>query len=479
MSVTQASLGNPARLQQWMQQQNISGSPAQLSSTQMQQASRELKLPLVDVLNARDALINQAATQNEQAGASSQQLRQSSTGAAASFGGKSLASSPAMTRFQAQTSGATMTPAMEAYRGARYTMDDVRAAQQAFNLPSLAAAKEFIGNAVLKGNEAVLREKGITPGNFDGHECMAAFRKSGYSESDVRTAMKKFDFLRDGTVQEAREYIGLKVLNNYESMLSEVGITRSNYDRHEMMDAFRSSGYSLEDARKAQQAFDFLKGSPLDEVKEYIGLKVLNNYESMLADVGITRGQWDAHECMAAFKRSGYSDADAKEAMKKFDFLKGGTLDEAKEYIGLKIVNNYESMLSEVGITRDNYDRHEMLEAFSKSGYSTADALAAKEKFDFLKNSSLGEVKEYIGLKVLNNYESMLSEVGITRNQWDSHELEAAFKNAGYSDAHARKAIAKFDFLKDASLQEAREYIGLKVVNNYEQMLRDVSITRN
>jgi hypothetical protein len=128
----------------------------------------------------------------------------------------------------------------------------------------------------------------------------------------------------------------------------------------------------------------------------------------------VTRDLWDRQDCLTAFAKSGYTTADAKEAMRQFDFLRGGTVQDAKEYIGLKIRNKYESMLSEVGITRLPYDDHEMIPLAKKKGYTEADAKKAIEAFDFLKGSSVREAMGYIGLKVANNYEEMLRDAGIT-----------------------------------------------------------------
>ena len=60
---------------------------------------------------------------------------------------------------------------------------------------------------------------------------------------------------------------------------------------------------------------------------------------------------------MAAFKRSGYSSADVEQAKKKFDFLKGASTQEVKEYMGLKVLNDYTSMMTEKGITAGSRSR--------------------------------------------------------------------------------------------------------------------------
>jgi hypothetical protein len=175
-------------------------------------------------------------------------------------------------------------------------------------------------------------------------------------------------------------------------------------------DAFARSPYTNADAGVVQTKAG-LKN--LDQAKEFIGKAILQNNEKTLQGMGVTRDLWDRHDCMTAFQRSGYTDADAKEAMRRFDFLRGGTVEHAKEYIGLKIRNKYESMLSEVGITRLPYDDHEMIPLAKKAGYTEADAKAAIKAFDFLKGSSVREAMGYIGLKVANDYQSMLSDAGI------------------------------------------------------------------
>lgn len=174
-----------------------------------------------------------------------------------------------------------------------YTNADAKAAKKAFNLPSLDAAKEYIGRAVLTRNEGPLNAAGISRARFDDHDCQVAFARSPYTEADAKQALKKLPFLKN--VGEAKEYIGLKVVNKNESILEEVGVTRSPFDSHDMMAAFKRSGYSAADVEKAKKSFDFLKGASTQEVKEYMGLKVLNDYTSMMTEKGITAGR-DRHE---------------------------------------------------------------------------------------------------------------------------------------------------------------------------------------
>lgn len=174
-----------------------------------------------------------------------------------------------------------------------YTNADAKAAQKTFGLKNLDAAKEFIGKAVITRNERPLEQAGISRARYDNHDCVVAFKRSPYSEADAKEAVKKLPFLKN--VAEAREYIGLKVVNKNESILQEVGITRSEFDSHDMMAAFKRSGYSAADVEQARKKFDFLKGASTQEVKEYMGLKVLNNYTEMMTEKGITAGR-DRHE---------------------------------------------------------------------------------------------------------------------------------------------------------------------------------------
>jgi hypothetical protein len=174
-----------------------------------------------------------------------------------------------------------------------YTNADAKAAQKAFGLPNLNAAKDLIGRAVITRNEGPLEQKGISRARYDNHDCTVAFSRSPYTDADARQALSKMPFLKN--VAEAKEYIGLKIVNKTEDILQEVGVTRSKFDSHDMMAAFKRSGYSAADVDQAKKKFDFLKGATTQEVKEYMGLKVLNDYTSMMTEAGITAGR-DRHE---------------------------------------------------------------------------------------------------------------------------------------------------------------------------------------
>ncbi len=183
--------------------------------------------------------------------------------------------------------------ARTAFWHSQYTNADAKAAKKTFNLPSIDAAKELIGRAVITRNEGPLEQKGISRARYDNHDCTVAFQRSPYSEADAKQALKKLPFLKN--LAEAKEYIGLKVVNKTEEILTEVGVTRSEFDSHDMLAAFKRSGYSAGDVEQAKKKFDFLKGASTQDVKEYMGLKVLNNYTSMMSDKGITAAR-DRHE---------------------------------------------------------------------------------------------------------------------------------------------------------------------------------------
>lgn len=170
---------------------------------------------------------------------------------------------------------------------------------------------------------------------------------------------------------------------------------------------FLRSSYSYEDAERAVEAFDFLQTVP--EAKAYIGMKIANGTESILDEVGITPHPFDAHEELAAFTSSKYSVADAKRALAAFDFL--SDIEDAKRYIGLKIINGAEDILSEVGITSKPWDSHELLDLYHASNYTTADADKLARNADFISNRR--EAKEYIGLKIANGAEDLLSNWGV------------------------------------------------------------------
>ena len=98
-----------------------------------------------------------------------------------------------------------------------YTNADAKAAKKAFNLPTIDAAKELIGRAVITRNEGPLEQKGISRARYDNHDCTVAFQRSPYSEADAKQALKKLPFLKN--LAEAREY-GLRWNATVQSWLS-------------------------------------------------------------------------------------------------------------------------------------------------------------------------------------------------------------------------------------------------------------------
>lgn len=163
-----------------------------------------------------------------------------------------------------------------------YTNEDAKVVKQKKGLPTLDAAKEYIGAAVLQKKEGELQSLGVTRYRYDDHDCLSRFKRSGFTESDVKQAKKSFNFLSDATANQVKAYLGLK-LRNLETgfkggmqMLAEHGITEGKYDSHEQLDAFKKAGLTDRHVRDAKAKFDFLTGSSDRDVKEYLGLKVLN-----------------------------------------------------------------------------------------------------------------------------------------------------------------------------------------------------------
>ena len=460
---------NAQTLGNWLANQSVqSQTSGHLPKATVERAAKALGLSVADVQAARSHLMEQGLRAAD-LGRGASDLTGRGQVAANFQRGAGVGSAGIVSRQN------HVDPRAAAFEGAGYTQLDIKAVAKAMNL-SPADAKRHIGDKILRGQEADLRAIGVSPDHFDSHELRDAFSRSGYSVADAKAAVKAFDFL--DTVTDAKEYIGLKVVNDYESMLGDVGITRQNFDQHDCLAAFAKSTYSQADVDAAKQKFGFLRGLPDSQVKEYIGLKIVNKYEAMLSDVGITRDNFDSHDCLAAFEKSTYSQADVDAARSSFGFLRGNSDAEVKEYIGLKIVNQYESMLGDVGITRHNFDSHDCLAAFAKSTYSQADVDTARQTFGFLRGNTNAEVKEYIGLKIVNGTEAMLSDVGITQQPFDRHDCLAAFAKSAYSAADVDAARSKFDFLKGNSDVDVKAYIGLKIVNDYEVMLKDVGITQ-
>ena len=147
-----------------------------------------------------------------------------------------------------RTAAATMSKERKAFWHSPYTNADAQTVKQKKSLPSLDAAKEFIGKSILTKKEGELGKLGVTRHRFDDHDCLARFARSGFTDSDVKQARKSFDFLKGASDADVKGYLGLKLRNvevGYKDglkMLEQHGITESKYDAHDQMDAFKTSG---------------------------------------------------------------------------------------------------------------------------------------------------------------------------------------------------------------------------------------------
>jgi hypothetical protein len=488
---------NANRLQQWADKNHVQQPLHELSLNQMQKAATDLKVDLGEVIGVREDMILTQASQLEQAGAGSARDRDAAQGAAAGFGGVSSETSPMMGGHQfrdatfpnarADDAGQAMDafqrfnddaksrfyPKYQGYKGGNDSMDaffksnysiaDAEAAMKAFPfLHDVGDAKQYIGVLVNSGRTDELRQHGITPSQYDHHDQKEVFFDSQYTYDDACEAMAALPFLH--SVDDAKAYIGLKVMNGSESILSEVGV-KPGRDALSDMDRYLESGYSFKDAEDAVQAFDFLHN--VDEAKNYIGLKIANKTEYILGEKKIFPHDADHSVYVDLFDKSGYTTDDAKAAMQAFGCA---DLNEAKDLMGYKIATGWESQLADVGIKPGWGD--DELRAFKKSGYTEIDVRQALVAFGFL--NSIDEAREYIGLKVLNGNEKMLADNGITRGRWDTHEELRAFGDSGYTKEDAMKVMKAFDFID--SVDDARAYIGLKVLNDTEFILQDAGV---
>jgi hypothetical protein len=205
----------------------------------------------------------------------------------------------------AATKSTSMSPERKTFWQSPYTNADAQVVKEKKGLKTLDAAKEFIGSAIMNKKEAELQKLGVSRHLFDDQDCLTRFKRSGFTESDVKVAKQSFGFLRDASTNEVKSYLGLK-LRNAESgyqggmeMLNSFGITESKYDKHELNDAFKSSGMGDRHVRDAKAKFDFLAKSSNAEIKEYLGLKVLNAKDGygfakdFLKQIGASKG-WGA-----------------------------------------------------------------------------------------------------------------------------------------------------------------------------------------
>lgn len=195
-----------------------------------------------------------------------------------------------------------MSAERKAFWHSPYTNADAQVVKQKKGLPTLDAAKEFIGSAVINKKEGDLARLGVTRYRFDDHDCLTRFQRSGFTDSDVKQAKKSFSFLKGASDADVKGYLGLKLRNQevgYKDgmkMLAEHGITESKYDAHEQLDAFKASGMGARHVAAAKAQFGFLSGSSEKDIKQYLGLKVLNANDGygfakdFLKQIGATKG---------------------------------------------------------------------------------------------------------------------------------------------------------------------------------------------
>lgn len=529
-SIGQAGLHT--QLSAWAAQNKGQTDVGALSVKDLQAASKALEVPLTDVIASVEAQVSAAAAQAAEAGASFSAFTGKGKGAGVGHGGSRMDASAAMARFHTCEDGADLNTkgayagkydagqydagkydagkggktaggadsdvamgafdisfgskadakwadvhvgkGFDGYYGGSddidlffakgFSIEDAAHAKAFFGLNDLGDAKAFIGNKVAIGAQETLEKAGISPSPYDAHEMKAAFENSAYNDSHARQALVRLPFL--DSLDEARAYIGLKVVNDRTDVLKDAGIDVGG------MSTFWNSGYSFADAEAVLDAFPSL--GTLAEAKAYIGDKIANDAEFVLKELGITQMPWDGHEQLEAFHSANYTIDDAAAALAAFDFLH--TMDDAKGYIGLKVINDTESILKNEGITRDRFDSHDEHGAFWRSSYTMSDAERAADAFDFLTDTY--DAKGYIGLKVLNGSEGILADVGIMPGHHDDMMDDMhAFAASPYTEADARKAVMAFTFLD--SVQDAKAYIGLKINNGYEAMLEGAGITKS
>jgi len=242
-----------------------------------------------------------------------------------------------------------------------------------------------------------------------------------------------------------------------------------------MTTLYFKSDYNYLDAEAVQRAFQF---DSVGQAKAYIGLKIAQDNEFLLAEKGITPSPYDDHEMIEAFASSKhYTYADAEKAVASFSFL--STIEEAKAYIGLKITNGTEDILHNAGIgggydygVTDGDMNGGDMGLYFKSQYSYTDAEKVMSAFGL---PNVEAAKVYISDKIMLGNTHLLDEIGVTQHPWDSHEELAAFSTSKtYTVDDAFKALKAFDFL--SNIQEAKGYIGLKIINGTESILKDAGI---
>jgi len=173
MTITRATPSQTAPLQQWIKTNADGTDAAKLSLGQMQQAARELKVPLAQVTVARDALVLASAARTNDAGVASKSLRDAASGARVGQGGRALSSSPALARFTAHTPA----EAVAAFKSAGYSWRTRTLQSARSTFPPSRRARNSIGGKVLSGQVEALNKAGITPSKYDAQDQTGRFQE--------------------------------------------------------------------------------------------------------------------------------------------------------------------------------------------------------------------------------------------------------------------------------------------------------------
>lgn len=353
----------------------------------------------------------------------------------------------------------------DAFVESPYSYEDAEHVLAVFDgIETINEAKAFIGGKIRAGLESSLKRVGITPNRTDRHETLRAFDLSGYSNADARQLVANTDFL--SSVEDAKDYIGLKIINNAEDSVEAWGIVPKDPTEY-----FLNAGYTDADAERVLNRLPTV--GTIEGAREYIGRQVAHGKEDVLVELGIGRppAEVSREAALNAFASSQYTREDAFAAKREFGIP---SVDEAREFIGRMILSGKEIRLAEVGINPSNFDHHECVAHFRRSGYTSSDARAAVRAFDFL--DSVPQAKAYIGLKIANGNEDVLRRAGITPQPYDRHEQLDAYHASAYTTADCDRLVEHADFIDNR--KDAKAYIGLKIINGNERALERFGIER-
>lgn len=117
--------------------------------------------------------------------------------------------------------GEQATPAA-AFARSGFTASDVATAQQALGLPTADAARAWIGQAVLEGNDAGLHKAGLQSQAFNAGRLEQAFADAGFGQAAIDQAITAFPFVN--SEDDARQFIGLCEVTGRFALLDLAGI---------------------------------------------------------------------------------------------------------------------------------------------------------------------------------------------------------------------------------------------------------------